>query len=403
MKKIDFFVSYILVLAASFCVMNGCRKHTDEKESLKKVVENLSQIQTATYISTTSAYLPHDPVAVYRLDHSYKEYVNPSDTFVGASYVRIFMGDKTMDFSYDGKMRALISPDKKRLVIDSFKINPGSFRVVQAPFFTRAKTILDYILTTKDSLSMETSDFTDSVHYRFSIYDTVVEFIGNRVIYPPSLNGSHKGEVSAYEMWINKSNGLPYRIVRDLPHSKSMEVCRNVHLNTLNIKDFKAADYFPSDYTMSSYRTGKKPQENALLGKIAPQWILKDGDNSPIALKDLKSKLLLIQFTGIGCGPCQASIPFLKQLVSEYKNNNFELVSIETWVSNIHVLKRYATKNELNYTFLLSTKEITQLYQVEFVPMFLLLDENRVIRKVVNGYSKGSTDKQIREAINEMM
>lgn len=131
--------------------------------------------------------------------------------------------------------------------------------------------------------------------------------------------------------------------------------------------------------------------------------MLKDGDNNFVALKDLKSKILLIKFTGIGCGPCHASIPFLKKLVSEFKNKDFELVSLETWSSNISVLKRYGNKNELNYKFLLSTKDITQSYQVQSVPLFLLLDENRVIKRVFDGYGKGTTDKQIREAIKEMM
>ncbi len=406
MKKIRLFVIYIFVLAASFFVMNGCKEHKDKHDYLQKVLDNVSQIKTATYITTSSAYLPHDTIPVYINNHSYKEFVNPSDSFVGASYVRFRNEDPTrMDFAYDGKMRALINEDQKRLVIDSFKIKiiPGPYRPVEAPFFTRARTILNYILTTKDSLLIETNDFKDSIQYNFTIYDTVVEFIGNRVKYFSPLNNSNKGEVSRYEMWINKSDDLPYRIIRNMPNGKSIVVCSNVELNTLNSKNFNAADYFQSDYTVSAYRIGKNPQKNELVGKVAPEWMLKDGDNNFVALKDLKSKILLIKFTGIGCGPCHASIPFLKELVSEFKNKDFELVSLETWSSNISALKRYGNKNELNYKFLLSTKDITKSYQVQSVPLFLLLDENRVIKRVFDGYGKGTTDKQIREAIKEMM
>jgi hypothetical protein len=35
--------------------------------------------------------------------------------------------------------------------------------------------------------------------------------------------------------------------------------------------------------------------------------------------------------------------------------------------------------------------------------MFFILDENRVIRKVVSGYSKDDTDKEIRDAINALI
>jgi hypothetical protein len=52
---------------------------------------------------------------------------------------------------------------------------------------------------------------------------------------------------------------------------------------------------------------------------------------------------------------------------------------------------------------LLSTEEITKDYQVSGVPVFYILDENRVIRKIIWGYGKGTTDKEIKDAINELI
>lgn len=177
------FVRYILVLAASFFVMNGCKEHKDKHDYLQKVLEDLSQIKTATYISTSSAYTPYDTIPVYMVDHYYKEYVNPADTFVGASYVQLLKEDTTrMYFCYDGKMRARVHWDEKTMEIDSFQNNKLPYRPIWAPFFTRAKTIINYVLETKDSLRIETKDFGDSVQCSFSIYDTVVEFIGNHIM-----------------------------------------------------------------------------------------------------------------------------------------------------------------------------------------------------------------------------
>ena len=36
-------------------------------------------------------------------------------------------------------------------------------------------------------------------------------------------------------------------------------------------------------------------------------------------------------------------------------------------------------------------------------PVFFILDEKRVIRKGFRGYGEGSTDKEIREAIKELL
>ena len=112
----------------------------------------------------------------------------------------------------------------------------------------------------------------------------------------------------------------------------------------------------------------------------------------------------MIQFTGIGCGHCHASIPFLKNLVSEYKNKNFQFISIESWSSNVEGIRRYIEMNNINYLYLISSKEITKKYNVLGVPVFFILDKDTIIRKVILGYDdKGSTDNEIKEALNQLL
>ena len=69
----------------------------------------------------------------------------------------------------------------------------------------------------------------------------------------------------------------------------------------------------------------------------------------------------------------------------------------------INVLKSYRRSNNIKYKFLMSTKEVTKSYQIEAVPTFFILDENRVIRKVIRGYRTGSTDTMIRDSINNLI
>ena len=140
-----------------------------------------------------------------------------------------------------------------------------------------------------------------------------------------------------------------------------------------------------------------------MAGKKAPEWILKDIDNKEVKLSDLNSKVILIQFTGIGCGPCHQSIPFLKQLVDDYEAKDFEFISIETWSKNIEVFKRYKQNNGFNFKFLKSTDEVSKSYQVSSVPIFFIIDEGRIIRKVINGYSREKTDIEIIESIENIL
>jgi thiol-disulfide isomerase/thioredoxin len=117
----------------------------------------------------------------------------------------------------------------------------------------------------------------------------------------------------------------------------------------------------------------------------------------------VRGKVLLIQFTGVGCGPCHQSVPFLKELVEEYKTSDFEFLSIETWSNNMEGLKRYQQINEFNFKFLKSTDEVTKSYGVTSVPVFFVIDENRIIREVIKGYSVENTDKKIKESINKYL
>lgn len=395
MKKIPLVTTLVLLSI----VLNG----QSQTVYLKKVLNNLEQIRSATYFTITEPWAPGDTTASGTYYHYFKEYNNPADTAIGASFVKLHKHDTTkMTFCYDGAMRATVYEQGKYLVIDSFQYNLTPFRPLAAPFFNYTKSILKYALETKDSIAVNVKDLGDSVYFSLTIYaDKQVEFFG-KPFYIVSPYAEQ--EVSRYEMWISRSNDLPYRIRREMSHDISVTTCKSIVLNKGSLQDFVARDYFPADYAVKVMGKVKMREvKNNLVGKVAPNWILNDVDNKTISLKQLKSKVLMIQFTSVSCGPCRASISFLKQLASEYNEKDFDLVSIESWNRNSMVLKKYQARNGFNYDFLTSTPDVTRRYEIQAVPVFFILDENRVIRKIIRGYGKETTDKEIRNAINELL
>lgn len=142
----------------------------------------------------------------------------------------------------------------------------------------------------------------------------------------------------------------------------------------------------------------------ALVGYKAPQWTLKNVEEQLVSLSDFKSKVLLINFTGIGCGPCQAAIPALKGLKDKFSSVEFDIVAIESWQASPYSLKNYKNKNGLNYTILCADKEVTKNYKTgSTAPVFLVLDKQRVVKKVIFGYRAGETDKILENAIIELI
>ena len=186
-------------------------------------------------------------------------------------------------------------------------------------------------------------------------------------------------------------------------HATFFESCKNAKFNLNKDAVFNASNFYPCHFEIVQLQRGQQKPKKDMVGKKAPDWLLQDIDFNEVRLRDLGSKVLLIQFTGIGCGPCHHSIPFLKHLVTEYKTKDFEFISIETWSKNMEGLKRYKQKNEFNFRFLKSIDEVTKSYDVSSVPVFFIIDENRIIRKVIKGYSKGITDNEIIENIDVLL
>lgn len=273
-----------------------------------------------------------------------------------------------------------------------------------ALYFIRCKNIVRYALETEDSIATTLEDCGDYFHFKLVINeDTQVEFFGKAYHMPPPP--FYVEPTSIYELWIHKSNGLPYKKRRAMSHNISVETCCNVEINKETIDRFDVFDYVPQGYETKKYDYGVPSRNMAanLTGKKAPEWTLNDIKESPVSLSDLKSKVILVNITGIGCGACQASIPFLKELKRKYQEEDFELVAIESW-SRMHSLQNYAKRKELNYMFLDGDDKVIEDYRTGgAAPYFFILDKERIIRKVIRGYGMGKTDKEITEAIEELL
>ncbi len=370
----------------------------NEKQYIQKVVNNLENIRSASYYSKSASSAPGDRAMLTSYERYIKEYANPEDKIVRSSFISAAPGDTAKPLAvYDGIISADISYGERTVFIEDFKDFPDGMRPVMAPFITYTKAILKYAIETNDNISLHVEQYNDSSKITLKIYDKVVEFSGKPLFY----NAAGKGKTSRYDIWIDTHTNLPYKVKRDMPHQLSYRSISQLKTSPVP-KNFKASQVFPKNFSIENKRN-QEITTYEMEGKKAPDWKLQTVDGEEIALADLKEKVLLVRFTGVGCGPCHASIPFLKELVRENQNKDFKLVSIESYSNKKKVLKSYSDKNEMNYPFLIGNKELTNAYKIIGVPVFFLLDEDRVIQKVFFGYQKGETDKKIRKAIKKML
>jgi len=399
MKKRTQSVVIHLALISLIVLTHSCRTESDVNTYLKEVLNNLSQIESARYSSTLSGSIPGDTLKYVTYSTQTEEYFNPSDTTIG-SILSVVQQDATHKASwvYDGNALVFMDWNEKTISVDSFKIARHPFRPVRPPFYNYTKSIIQYALNTKDSVAVELTDLTDTILFRLTVYGKSVEFFGKPFYNDPR----YTVPLSKYDIWINKSDNLPYKYKRNLVSTISWESIENVVINHDKIDEFEVSKYIPDGFTLLT-RKNRNEGTIDLTNKKAPELELIDPDNNPFSLNNLKSKVILIQFTGIGCGFCYLSVPFLNSLVNEYEQSKLDLIAIETWNDDPEVIKRYISNNKITYHYLKATDKNKKQYQISGVPVFYILDENRIIRKVIKGYSKESTDKEIRDAINALI
>ncbi len=394
----------MIVLFFVLMVFNVCSASDDNKGYLRVVLTKLDSIESASYFSIREGFAPGDSIASVHVGQFVKEYNNPLDTTIGASFVRLLKSDTTqMAFSYDGNMRATVYNEDNTIVVDSFKVRKLPFRPLAAPFFNYTKNIIRYVLETSDSILLKIEEKEGVVYCCLTIFeDKKVEFFG-KAFYLEKSPYDFGETTSKYEIWIDKTTDLPIKCRREMPDDISVESVSNVSLNRMRIEDFDALDYFLPDFEVKLYgRVRRLEKINELIGEKAPDWALQNTNNSTIALQDLKSKVVMIQFTSVSCGPCKASIAFLNQLNTVYKKDDFDFIVIECTSKSLNAIKSYQHKNLINYELLLSNKNVLKEYNVNSFPVFFFLDKDLIIRKVIYGYSIGTTDAEINDIIDKM-
>lgn len=119
-------------------------------------------------------------------------------------------------------------------------------------------------------------------------------------------------------------------------------------------------------------------------------------------LSEFKGKYILLDFWSKGCGPCVASIPELKEIEEQYKEQ-LEVVSISSdteasWKEAVAELKLTGNQwNELRQ----GTTGLAAAYRVRGIPHYVLITPDGKVKKMWSGYGKGSLKAKMKELIGE--
>jgi peroxiredoxin len=143
---------------------------------------------------------------------------------------------------------------------------------------------------------------------------------------------------------------------------------------------------------------------SGLEGLTAPDFALKSSTGENLRLSEYRGDVVMINFWATWCGPCRQEMPLLNELYTRYQRVGFNLLGV-----NIDDDPRRAMQmiDELGVSFPVlfdSRKEVSKLYEVEAMPVTVLVDREGNVRYVHHGYKPGYEDKyldQVRSLLRE--
>ena len=138
-------------------------------------------------------------------------------------------------------------------------------------------------------------------------------------------------------------------------------------------------------------RTGEIPaspsyrgRPDALVGKKAIDFKVKDLDGNDLSLEQYRGKVILLDFWAVWCKPCIAEMPNVKGVYEKYKDQNFQIIGISLDESR-DTLVGYLEKEEITWPQVFDgngwKNQVATMYGIRAIPHMYLIDGEGVVRK----------------------
>jgi peroxiredoxin len=136
---------------------------------------------------------------------------------------------------------------------------------------------------------------------------------------------------------------------------------------------------------------------SGLTGQPAPDFALKSSTGENLRLSEYRGDVVMINFWATWCGPCRQEMPLLDDLYARYERVGFTLLGV-----NIDDDSRRAMQmiDELGVNFPVlfdASKNVSKLYDVQAMPVTVLVDREGTVRHIHHGYKPGYEDKYLTE------
>jgi peroxiredoxin len=144
-----------------------------------------------------------------------------------------------------------------------------------------------------------------------------------------------------------------------------------------------------------------KPGESRFFrtGEVINDFTAKDINGNKYKLKELRGKIVVLNFWFIKCPPCQAEIPELNKLVQHYKDTSIVFLGIALDEKN--ELTEFLEKTPFEYSIVHNARYLSEQYKISSFPTHVIIDKEGKVYFHTTGLA-GNTVYWLEKSIKEL-
>lgn len=184
------------------------------------------------------------------------------------------------------------------------------------------------------------------------------------------------------------SQGI-YDLPAKVDHASFSITFKNVTINAaVNDDDFV---FSPGAYDIEvEHFNPRVDLERSMVGRPAPAFKGADIEGNQVTLKDLRGRVILLDFWSLRCGPCIIAMPSLQRIANRFSDQPVSIIGVNgDPVEYRDQVKRLLEQKGIQFRQIMDAKSTLHLaYFINAVPCSYLIDQEGVIRHVHLGLTR---------------
>ena len=157
----------------------------------------------------------------------------------------------------------------------------------------------------------------------------------------------------------------------------------------------------------SAAQFGAPPPEPAPLpsGKAAPQFSTRTLDNHALSLKELRGKVVVLDFWATWCVSCKQQMPALDKLQRDYAGKGVRVIGISLDNSQIKLVQPTVQALKIGYTISADPTRNIPIgirYNADVLPCIYVIDRHGILRWDHSGVFEGE-DAKLRGLLDKLI